>query len=250
MASVGMGHHEVALEKLAAMMEIARELGSVGAYLPNYQSVVFREVFDLDSARAASEAALEASRDLDFGMPRRFALADLLQTALLEADVERAAADWPELWDDANTATGWTRWLIRGRLAVARAEIASHHGAPAEAAEWAATAVELTRQTRRSKYEAQARSLLGRALVGLGRRDEGLAELRLAVEIADRLVNPAGRWPARAALADVLEADGDEAGAEAVASEARAIVTGFAEALAPERAATLLAAPPVRALPA
>ena len=248
MASVGMGHHEVALEKLAAMMEIARELGTAGAYLPNYQSVVFREVFDLDAARAASEAALEASRELAFGMPRRFALADLLQTALLEGDVDRAAADWPELWEDANTAAGWTRWLVRGRLAVARAEIAVRAGPAAEAAEWAAQAVELTSQTRRAKYEAQARSLLGRALAGLGRRDEAIAELRRAVELADGLVNPAGRWHARAALVDVLAADGDEAGAEDAAHDARAILTGFAEALAPARAATLLAAPPVRAL--
>jgi len=248
MASVGMGHHEVALEKLAAMMEIARELGTAGAYLPNYQSVVFREVFDLDAARAASEAALEASRELAFGMPRRFALADLLQTALLEGDVDRAAADWPELWEDASTAAGWTRWLVRGRLAVARAEIAVRAAPAAEAAEWAAQAVELTKQTRRAKYEAQARSLLGRALAGLGRRDEAIAELRRAVELADWLVNPAGRWHARAALADVLTADGDEAGAEDAAHDARAILTGFAEALAPARAATLLAAPPVRAL--
>ena len=128
MASVGLGQHEVALEKLAAMMEIARELGTASAYLPNYQSVVFREVFDLDAARAASETALDASRDLEFRMPWRFALADLLQTALLEGDVGRAAADWPELWEDASTATGWTRWLIRGRLAVARAEIAALAG--------------------------------------------------------------------------------------------------------------------------
>ena len=108
MASVGLGQHEVALEKLAAMMEIARELGTASAYLPNYQSVVFREVFDLDAARAASEMALDASRDLEFRMPWRFALADLLQTALLEGDVGRAAADWPELWEDASSATGWT----------------------------------------------------------------------------------------------------------------------------------------------
>ena len=130
MASVGLGRHEEALEKLDAIMALARELGESGAYLPNYRSVVFREVLDLESARDASQTALEASRDLTFGMPRRFALSDLLQADLLAGDVGRAQVDWPALWEDASEATGWTRWLIFGRLAVARAEIALRAEAP------------------------------------------------------------------------------------------------------------------------
>ena len=248
MARVGLGEHEAALAKLDAMVEIARELGGSGAYLPNYQSVIHREVFDLEAARDASEAALEASRNLAFRMPHRFALADLLQTALLAGDVGRAQADWPGLWEDASTATGWTRWLVRGRLAVARAEIAAEAEAPEAAADWATRAVEVTAQTRRAKYEAQARSLLGRALVALGRGDEGLAELRHAVAISDRLVNPPGRWHARAALAHGLRASGDEEAGHRAATEAGEIVVGFAATLAPQRSATLLTAPPVREL--
>ena len=139
----------------------------------------------------------------------RFALADLLQTALLEGDVGRAAADWPELWEDATSATGWTRWLIRGRLAVARAEIALLAGTARGGGRVGVRTPSSSRsQTRRAKYEAQARSLLGRALVRLDRRVEGIAELRRAVDIADRLVNPAGRWHAHAALADGLRRNG------------------------------------------
>ena len=123
MASVGLGRHEVALEKLDAIMALARELGESGAYLPNYRSVVFREVLDLESARDASQTALEASRDLTFGMPRRFALSDLLQADLLAGTSAVPRRTGP-LWEDAAEATGWTRWLIFGRLAVARAEIA------------------------------------------------------------------------------------------------------------------------------
>jgi hypothetical protein len=179
-------------------------------------------------------------------MPRRFALSDLLFTALLAGDVDRARADWPALWEDAAEATGWTRWLILGRLAVARAEIASNVEPPEAAAEWAANAVDVTVRTRRRKYEAQARSLLGRALVALRRREEGLAELGRAVALSDALVNPAGRWRARAALAAGLLASGDEGAAQAARAEAREILTAFAETLAPQRAATLLAAQPVR----
>ena len=248
MASVGLGHHEEALEKLDAIMAIARELGESGAYLPNYRSVIFREVFDLASARAASQAALEASRDLTFGMPRRFALSDLLQSDLLAGDVGRAQADWPALWEDASEATGWTRWLIFGRLAVARAEIALRAESPEIAVEWAAKAVEITVRTRRRKYEALARAHLGRALVAFGRADDGLRELRSAVAIADESSNPAGRWGPRVALAEALRATGDDVGSAAVTIEAREIVTGFAETLAPSRAELLLGALPVRDL--
>ena len=210
---------------------------------------MFREVFDLDAARAASEAALEASRELAFGMPRRFALADLLQTALLEGDVDRAAADWPELWEDANTATGWTRWLVRGRLAVARAEIAVRSGTrPRRPPSGRRRRSSSRSQTRRAKYEAQARSLLGARSPGSAGATRRSPSCVARSSSPDGLVNPAGRWHARAALADVLAADGDEAGAEVARTTRARSSRASPTALAPERAATLLAAPPVRAL--
>ena len=209
---------------------------------------MFRELGDLAAARAANEAALEASRDLSFGMPRRFALSDLLQSDLLAGDIGRAQADWPALWEDAAEATGWTRWLILGRLAVARAEIALHAEPPESAAEWAAKAVEVTVRTHRRKYEALARAHLGRALIRLDRGDDGLRELRSAIELADTLVNPVGRWQARASLAAAFADMRDEAGEAAALGEARGILTAFAETLAPARAATLLASPAAREL--
>lgn len=248
MASVGLGEHEAALAKLDAMLAIAEQLGRAGSYLSNYQAVIFREVGDLDAARAANEAALEAARDLSFAMPRRFALSDLLQTALLDGDIGRAQSDWPALWEDATDATGWTRWLILGRLTVARSEIALHVDPPDVAAEWAARAVDVTARTRRRKYEAIARAQLGRALVALGRPADGVRELRSAVEIADALVNPVGRWRSRAALAEALRASGDDDGAAMTTGEARRILTDFAATLAPSRAETLLASPPAQAI--
>jgi len=248
MVSLGLGEHEAALEKLETIMSIGRELGETTAYLPNYQSAIFRELGDLASARAANESALEASRDLSFGMPRRFALSDLLQTSIMAGDVGRAQADWPALWEDASRATGWTRWLIRGRLAVSRAEIALHAEPADVAAEWGARAVEVTVRTRRRKYEALARMHLGKALVALGRPADGLAELRSAVAVSDALVNPVGRWQARAALAGALLETGDEPAAAAETLEARRILADFAATLSPGRRATLLASPSAREL--
>jgi class 3 adenylate cyclase/tetratricopeptide (TPR) repeat protein len=245
-ATAGLGEHELALEKLDAMIAIAGELGQKGAFLRNYQSMIFREVFDLDAARAASEIALEASLAAAFGMPRRFASSDMLQTSLLAGDVGDAQSTWPALWEDATHATGWTSWLIFGRLAVARAEIALEAEPPDVAAEWASKAVDIAERTLRRKYEALARELLGRALVALGHADRGLDELRTSVRIADDLVNPTGRWRARASLAAELRATGHEAAAAAMTEEARRILADFAGTLAPKRAATLLAAPQVQ----
>ena len=91
-----------------------------------------------------------------------------------------------------------------------------------------------------------ARAHLGSALLVLGLPGEALAELRSAVEIADALVNPVGRWQSRVALAAALDATGDHGAAAATTVQAGRILTEFAVTLAPERAATLLAAPRAR----
>ena len=76
----------------------------------------------------------------------------------------------------AAEAPAWTRWLIRGRLAAARAEIALHAEPPEVAVEWSQKAIELAVSTRRRKYEALARTLLGEALAQLRRRDDAIGE--------------------------------------------------------------------------
>jgi eukaryotic-like serine/threonine-protein kinase len=248
MARLGLGEFETALATLETHLTIGRELGYAAAFLANYRSAVFRELYDLDAARDASRAALETSQSSTFEMPRRFALSDLLQADLLAGDIGRAQAEWPALWADASEATGWTRWLIRGRLAVARAEIALHAETPEAAAEAATSAVDITVRTLRRKYEAEARSHLGRALVALGSHEEGVTELHAAVRLADALVNPFGRWRSRVALAAGLDRAGDDEGAAVATRDAQAILTEFAGSLAPERAVGFLATPPVRAV--
>jgi tetratricopeptide (TPR) repeat protein len=244
-ALVGLGRHEEAIARFEDIRKLENELGQRPTLLLNYSSIAYRELLDLKSARALSEEAHEVFRDSSFGMPRRFAQSDLLFTALLEGDVGGAEAAWPALWEDAQLASGWTRWLIIGRLTTAKAEIAVRTR-DAEAEEWAHRAVAVTTRTRRRKYEARARSLLGQAALAKGRIAEGLAELRLAVEIADALVNPPGRWAARADLSRALYESGDDDGAAATNREAVEIIDGFAATLAPQRATALLAAPAVQ----
>src|SRR5438552_7951084 len=183
---------------------------------------------------------------MPFGMPKQFAGSDLIQTDLLAGDVGTAQADWPERWQAAEHATGWTKWLIAGRLLAARAEIALEAETPEAAAEWAQKAVDVARRTRRFKYEARSLSTLGQALAQLGRQDEALAALRSAVEIADRIVSPYARWNARAAMGRVAYAGGRDDDAQAAYGEAKEIVDAFSAGLAPQRAATLEQSPVVQ----
>lgn len=245
LALAGLGRHEEAIAIWDELFEIARELGHNRRVLLNYSAIAYRELYDLEEARRRSEEALELSADMTFGMPRQFAGADLLATQLLEGDVGGAQAAWPARWEAAEHATAWTTWLIAGRLAAVRAEIALH-AEPADAAiDWANRSLELARRTRRRKYEARSLSLLAQILAKAGRRERVLEHARAAVSIADELVNPPGRWHARETLASLAYAQGEDDVAAAAADEAVEIVRTFAATLAPKRAEKLLASPAI-----
>ena len=128
---------------------------------------------------------------------------------------------------------------------VARAEIALRAEGPEQAVEEAHRAIALAQQGRRLKYETMARMILGEALVALGRREEGLAELRTAVDSADRLGTPSGRWQARAALGNALYSTGDDPGAAVAYGEAAKLIREFAATLTENHATSFLNAPPV-----
>jgi class 3 adenylate cyclase/tetratricopeptide (TPR) repeat protein len=242
----GLGRHEEALAIWDEFLKIADELGHPKRVVLNYSTLAYREVHDLAEARRRTEEAMESSAAMVFGMPRQFAGCDLVMTDLLAGDIGTAQASWPERWEAAEQATGWTTWLIAGRLLALRAEIALHAESPEAASEWADRAVTLARRTRRRKYEARALSSLGTALVRVGRIDEGLAALRSGVEIADRIVSPYARWNARAALGREAYAVGRDDDAAIAYGEALRIVDDFAATLAPERAASLARSPVVQ----
>jgi class 3 adenylate cyclase/tetratricopeptide (TPR) repeat protein len=244
-ALAGLGKHEEAIRIFDEMFEVARELGRNTRVLLNYSTLAFRELYDLDEARRRSEEALELSEGMTFSMPRSFARSDLIFTELLAGEIGAAQTAWPALWEDAEHATAWTRWLIYGRLAAARAEIALTAESPESAVDWARQTIEITTRTRRRKYEARGRTMLGEALARLGRREEALQELRAAVALADELVGPPARWQTRAALGHASFALGDDDGAALAYGEARKLVEDFVLTLAPERAEPLLKAPTV-----
>jgi tetratricopeptide (TPR) repeat protein len=245
LALVELGRHEETIAQFEEMLAIARELGQNPRVLLNYSTLAYRELHDLDEARSRTEEALSLSAGLTFSMPRQFAGSDLLFTQLLAGDVGAAQAAWPERWQGAEHETGWTRWLIVGRLAVARAEIALHAEPPETAAAWAERALAITRNTMRRKYEARALTLLGQALARLRRRDEAIDALRSAVAITDELIGSPARWHARAALGEVAFTFGRDDTAADAYREAADLVETFVATLAPQRATTVRSSPTV-----
>jgi tetratricopeptide (TPR) repeat protein len=241
-----MGRYEEAIASFDAVIAFGRELGRPVRVLLNYSTSAFREIYDLEEARRRSEESLTIKgRSTSFHMPWMNALVDLIHTDVLAEEIGSAETRWRDLWDDVVATPAWEQWLLAGRMAALRSQMALASEGPEAAAEWAERAIAMARRVRRVKYEALARAVLGRALLALGREQDALRELRAAVRGADALENPAGRWRAKADLALALLATGDEDGAEAAFREAAGIIHETAASLAPERAERFRSAPPV-----
>ena len=242
------GRYRESLALFDQTMTLARELDRPVRIIQNYSTMPLRELFDLDEAKRRSEESYEASLGLPgWGMPRAMSATDLVQTAILARDLGEAEKFWKPLWrDPEEIPNDWTRWLVRGRLAAAQAEMALLANNAEAAAEWARNAIELAQPVHRLKYEVVARTLLGRALLGLGKQAEAVAELKVATELSDGLGSPAQRWPAWAALGEALYASGDDKETESAFANAGSIIHAMASDLPREYAAKFMAAEQVR----
>ena len=243
------GRYEEGLALFDQTLELAQKLGRSTRIVQNYSTLPLRDLFLLEEARRRTEDALVGSELLTgFTMPRAMAMADLVQTALLQGDITTAENTWRIQWEGSINTRGWARWLVGIRLAAAKAELGLLTGRTEDAVEWARKTIELSIPVRRVKYEIVGRTLLGEALVALGKSGEALPELRLAVEQADRLGSPPQRWQAQASLARALYATGDDNGAERAFAAASTVIQNVAAGLSAERSARFLSAEPIQSI--
>ena len=234
----GVGRYEESLVASEDAIALSRRLGRSDNVVLNYSTLALREIFAVDEALARSELVVSRLGPSSFNMPWLNGRADLLGSLLLQGELGRVERDWPRAWDDAVASAAWEHWLIMGRLAAYRADLELRAGRLDEAVTWAARAIESARTCRRPKYEAIALTTLGRAVTAQG--SDAASELRLAVEIADRLGSPMLRWQTRAALAGAPGVDRD-----GLLQEAASIIRSVATSLAPERSEGYLTAPQV-----
>ena len=204
---------------------------------------LLREIFAVDEALTRSEEVTERLGPSDFNMPWMNARADVFAARVLRGDLSDARHEWGALWDDAIASKAWEQRLVSGRLAAIRADLDLSMGRAEDALTWGGRAIEMAVASRRKKYEAIARTTVGRALTTQYLYEEALVELRRAVATSDDLGSPLVRWQSRAALAQALAGAGADAGT--VFAEAAEIIQAVTARLSPEHAAGYLAAQPV-----
>jgi hypothetical protein len=209
-------------------------------------SAVYRDLFDVDEARARNEEGAELGARAGFGIAEIQAGIDHMFDDLTEGEPGRAEGRWPGLWDRAQQAKGWHQWLMVGRLLTVKAEIALAKGDLEAAAATAEEAIDESEEVSRRKYELASRVVLGRALVGLHEAERGVTELRAAADAAEQLMHPPTRWRAWWALGAALQATGDDDGAGEAHTRAVATIRAFTGGLAPERADRVLQSDAVR----
>ena len=245
----GMGRHEEALPRFEEVIARGREFGLVPrmtARALNMSSELYRDLFQLDEATLRNQEAAELGAAAGFANAVLQSGIDQLFTDLARGEVGRAEARWPELWDRTQNTKGTHQWLMAGRLAKARAEIALAKGEHAEAARLAQEAIDQSREVRRAKYELAARVVLGQALMALGQPQRGIDELHTALRGIRRLGHPPTLWRAWWTLGTGLAQTGQDAEAAAAVEAAANTLRTFAATLAPERSEPLLVAEPSR----
>jgi class 3 adenylate cyclase/tetratricopeptide (TPR) repeat protein len=240
LALTGMGRHEEALVVFEEVVARGREIELVPRFTAramNMWAGGLREVFDLEAARALNEEAVEIARRVAFPYAQMQGRIDLLLADLAAGDASAAEKAWPGLWQEAQTAKGLHRWLMAGRLAAARADIALALGRSGAAAEAARESLAHAERYDRPKYQAASLHALGRALLDLRRPADAAVELQRAVTIAERLAHPPSIWQTSLSLARALTAVGDDEGAERARLTAGDEIRRFAQTLSDARRA-------------
>ncbi|HSH83275.1 MAG TPA: AAA family ATPase [Herpetosiphonaceae bacterium] len=182
------------------------------------------DVFDFAGNAAIAEEACELARSAQAINPLVSASLDLLYNSIRCQDVGRAEHIINGVGESVEQAAGQHGWLWRLRLAEARAELALARGDGEAALRLAEHAIANSQAHGRVKYHAFGLETRARALAGLGRKRDAIAEARRAVELVRPIESPALFLRAAATLLDL---DGNDA----LLAEARATAQGIAAAL-------------------
>jgi class 3 adenylate cyclase/tetratricopeptide (TPR) repeat protein len=242
----GLGRHEEALTLFESVVAQGRELETQPRFTSraiNMWAGALHELFEIEDARDKNLEAIALGERAAFPGSQFSGKIDLVYSDVALGEIGCAEASLPALQTAAEATKGWHQWLWITRIARAKAELALAAGRHEEALEASLSAIALAERYQRLKYIATSRVVLGRALRGVGRTQEAVEALRQALAEAERLKHPPTLWGAAAALADSLYTTGDDAGAEAAASRARAEIDAFAAGLSQARKERFLAAP-------
>jgi tetratricopeptide (TPR) repeat protein len=175
----------------------AREVGSRYQVLaPLSRCIAMQAGFHLDILDFAGAEELEKeARDLaaSLNFPPTYVSAgiDLLLNYARRGEPERAEELEDEVREAVERESGWHGWLWNLRLAQANSELALARGQFDEAIACANEAIERSVATGRVKYHVAALGSRGQALASLKGADGALSDIRLAVDLARPVGDPA-----------------------------------------------------------
>ncbi len=181
----------------------ARPIPNVRQFLSRAISMsagVHLEAFDLAGAESLAEEARELGRSTKFPPAVTSEALDLLFICARRQEPGSAEPFVTEVEAALPHATGAHYFQWKVRFATAQAELALARADWREAIRWAEEALDQNKSLGRPKYEALALTAGGRALLGLGRKRDAIAELHAAVEVARPLGAPATFLRAAASL--------------------------------------------------
>jgi DNA-binding CsgD family transcriptional regulator len=250
LALAAAARYREAANVFAEALDLAHQLQWPGLFVISKSTGFHVDTYDFKGAKLLAQQAHEpaggglaptgSARPVDPGGGATVSSGiDLLQIAARTGDLTGADTLLKAVSREAHEAAGRHGWLWQLRLAEVMAEIALARHSWQLALEKADTALQLSRLRLRPKYEALSLTARGNALVALGRKREGLSDLRSAVEVGRPVGDPA--MLLRAASA-VLAVDGDDS----ILAEAGRAIERIAANLPDEMIEPFEAAEPVR----
>ena len=149
------------------------------------------DVFDFHGHERIAHEACERAHSANFLPSVVSASLDLVFNFARRGEVGRAEKLAEETAVAAARTGGWHQWLWQLRLRQAKAEIACARADWAGALECASAAVSESRARGRTKYWALGLESRAQSLLGLGRKDQAIRDLRKAVGLARKMGDPA-----------------------------------------------------------
>ncbi|MGI8406620.1 MAG: LuxR C-terminal-related transcriptional regulator [Thermomicrobiales bacterium] len=249
----GCGEYEAALTALHHLLDLAKTSGEpfYAARVPNTIGWIYRELALVEQALPWDERACDEPDDHG-GICHFKARANSLLnvgTDLILLDRLDQAETVLNQADEAVNQSDYLRWRSATRLTLCQGELALARGDSARALELAADALAQATSSQAAKHCHQAHDLAGRVLTSLGRYEEAIERLELAVSEAAAIEYLAGSWRSLAHLANALWQQGSSSDANERYTEAVSVINTIANNLRnPMLRAAFLAAPEVAAL--
>jgi tetratricopeptide (TPR) repeat protein len=206
----------------ASVFEEVRQFGKKYGVIPPLARAISMSagfhlsVFDFEGAQALQSEARDLAQSVPWTPTVVSSSIDLLLAYARRYEPGAAEDLLRKTVDLAANTPNWHEWLWKLRLTQTRAELALARGELDLAASEARDSCIQSREKKRLKYEALGLITAARALHGLGRTHEAIADSRRAVDVARATADPALLLQAMDML---LTLDGDDQ----LAAEARAV---------------------------